>query len=181
MKSSSQAIDRMINVTHNEVGILEFPDSGVPYRKKNSSLPDINQLRKHYTRLTVSFFIMFVIAIVWVRLDYMNQLELQDSEQIHDSIKQARAEGQKRIWIDSKFENLIKSNLNHCLAAAVAAKSNYLNLYQDALRNMVDSDVTAKLPKARIPRSVESDATWLSGLAQADCQKTYETQLINGK
>ena len=136
----------------------------------------------------VAVVLIFAASILWLRLDFMNQLELGASEYIHDGIEQARAEARKRLLEKERFEKLILANLGNCQAAAEDANDSYESLMQKAVSNankyhesLVQNSELRKSVEFIIPKAVTDEAKKMLLTAKAECQKIYDMQLYNGK
>lgn len=133
--------------------------------------------------------VKYVIAVtmiifagwLWMRLDFMNRLELIASEYIHDGVKQARAEARKRQEDEAKFRQLISANLAHCREAAEKDKENYMALAQKQVRIKNRKQADDIQVKFYIPKAAMAEAERMLEGAKAECQQVYETQLKNGR
>lgn len=133
---------------------------------------------------------IFLAAGAWLRLDCMNQNELQASAQICDGIEQARAEARKRAATDAKFEKLIVANYNQCKASAEKSRNDYVKLVQNAVlvQNAGKADIakaaTRKHNKAEqyyIPPAAIIESKNMLRAAQAECLQIYESQKQENK
>jgi len=163
-----------------------------------SGRPEMSHVHSQYTRSSnedhvhhavrwdivknVSGVVLIILAgWLWMRLDFMNQLELIASEYINDGIKNARAEVQRRQSDEVKFKQLIQSNLEHCQDAAVRDNEKYMNLAQEAVTRKNDKGSPNKQEEFIIPKAAVIAAAKMLETAKAECQQIYNTQLKSGK
>jgi hypothetical protein len=132
-------------------------------------------------KLVIAVLLIFFAGWLWLRLDFMNQLELIASEYINDGVKQARAEAKKRLADEENFKRLILNNLIHCQAAAENNKESYVKLVQDSVRVSNEKAVKDRDLTFVIPKSTENKAEMMLEAAKAECQQIYNTQLQSGK
>ncbi len=125
--------------------------------------------------------LIFLMGWAWLRMDFMNQLELRSSQQIHEEIKQARAEAKKRTLEEEKFKLMLFVNLEYCQSSAERAKNDYVKLMQDTVRINNRKTLPGKQESFFVPREVAVEATNMLATARAECQQIYDTQLRNGK
>jgi hypothetical protein len=174
------------------------PDSGgaIPLEQKHQD----SKHKKHRTpaqkhpdlwntiKKIIAVVLIFAASILWLRLDFMNQLELGASEHIHDGIEQARAEAKKRLLEKERFEKLILANLGNCQAAAEDAHISYESLMQKAVDkankyhvNLMQKTELSKPGEFIIPKAVTGEAAKMLLAARVECQQIYDMQLHNGK
>jgi len=137
-------------------------------------------LRNTY-KMIISVVLIFMAGWLWLRLDFMNQLELLASGYIHDGITQARAEAKKRLADEEQYKQLIFDNLTHCQAAAENNRESYVKLVRDAVRIKNEKAVQDKQVIFILPKAAENKADMMLEAAKAECQKIYDGQLKNGK
>lgn len=118
---------------------------------------------------------------LWMRLDFMNRLELIASEYIHDGVKQARAEARKRLEDEAKFRQLIETNLAHCQEAAERDKENYMSLAQKDVSIKNKKSAEGEQVKFYISKAALSEAESMLVAAIAECRQVYETHMKNGR
>lgn len=118
---------------------------------------------------------------LWMRLDFMNRLELIASEYINDGVRQARAEAKKRLEDEAKFRELIGANLAHCQEAAQRDNERYMKLAQKEVRVKNTKAVQDNQVKFHIPKAALREAENMLETAKAECRQIYETQLKNGR
>lgn len=161
-----------------------------------SGRPDLSNVHSHYTKplhsshgrinwgmvKNVTAFVLVLLAgWLWLRLDFMNRIELLASEYITEGVKQARAEATRRSEEEAKFKILILGNLNRCQAAAERDKEDYVALVRDAVRT---KNVKAKRKEDVqffIPKTSMDEANQMLESAKAECQNVYNSQLQFGK
>lgn len=148
--------------------------------RKRRSAPPPSKVRERL-KITLAFVLILFAGWLWLRLDFMNQLELIASEYINDGVKQARAEARRRLEDDAKFKQLILGNLAHCQEAAEKNKENYVKLMQDAVRSKNDIGAHGNSEKFVISRSATDKAAKMLETAKAECQQIYDTHLQTGK
>lgn len=208
MERIKQAIANAKKTGSREAGQPELPDQDSPNTQESSQNHDHQKLKIGTIKIVAAFVIILLAAGTWLRLDCMNKKELQDSEQIHDGINQARAEGEKRLLIAAKFENIIMDSFTHCKMAAENAKDDYAKMMQDVVRiqnekaekdyaklvrdaehskNKIASSnghyisAPIKPEKFFIPQTAINETTRMLEVAQAKCQQMYDTQLQDSK
>jgi hypothetical protein len=160
--------------------------------------PDASHVHSHYTRSSNESFIhsrvrwdvvkyvtaavlIFLAGWLWLRLDFMNQLELIASEYINDGVKQARAEVKRRFDEEARFKQLIQTNLAHCQEAAEKNKDSYMKLAQETVRAKNEKLPPAKHEKFILPHESINEANRMMETAKAECQNIYDTQLKAGR
>lgn len=180
MERIKQAIENAKNTDSNGSREFDHGDQAVRHKKK-SSTPRTHQDLRNTIKLVIAVLLIFFAGWLWLRLDFMNQLELIASEYINDGVKQARAEAKKRLADEENFKQLILNNLIHCQTAAENNKENYIKLVQDSVR--VSNEKVAKDRDLTfiIPKATESKAEIMLEAAKAECQQIYNTQLQKGK
>jgi hypothetical protein len=160
-----------------------------------SGRSDISQVHSQYTKGshkghwysmdTIKTVIAFVLILfsgwLWMRLDFMNRIELIASEYIHDGVEQARAEIKRRIQDDESFKKLILANLAHCQEAAENDKDSYLKLVQDSVRLKNETTKHTAHEKFIVSKAVADKAEKMLASAKAECQQIYDNQLQNGR
>jgi hypothetical protein len=124
--------------------------------------------------------LIFFAGWLWLRLDFLNQLELIASEYIHDGIKHARAEVKRRAVEEEKFKHLIHANFTHCQAVAEKNKEGYLELAQNDLRIKNKKTGNGNQGKLVLSKAALNEAAKMLEDAKAECRQIYETQLKNG-
>ena len=148
-------------------------------RKRRSTQPP-NKARETL-KITLAFVLILFAGWLWLRLDFMNQLELIASEYINDGVKQARVEARRRLEDDAKFKQLILGNLAHCQETAETNKESYVNLMQDEVRSKNDKGKPGNPEKFVISTSAAVKAAKMLATTKAKCQQIYDRQLKNGK
>jgi len=157
--------------------------------------PDRSHVHSHYAKEThtdhwyslekvkiVAAFVLILFAgWLWMRLDFMNRLELIASEYIHDGVKQARAEAKKRMDDEANFKKLILTNLTHCQEAAEKNKESYLQLMQHTVQVKNTKEKHAAHEQFIVPKTAISQANKMLEDAKAECQQIYDRQLQNGR
>lgn len=136
---------------------------------------------KNTVKIILAAVLIFFAGWLWLRLDFMNQLELLASEYIHEGVKQAQAEAKKRVADEERFKQFILDNLTHCQAAAENNKESYIKLVKDAVRNKNLTAVQGKNDIFYIPKATKNKADMMLLDARAECQQIYDVQLRNGK
>jgi len=127
------------------------------------------------------FVLILFAGWLWLRLDFMNQLELIASEYINDGVKQARAEARRRLEDDAKFKQLILGNLSHCQEAAEKNKESYVKLMQDAVRSKNANGAHGNSEEIRHIQVRNGQGCKMLETAKAECQQIYDTHLLTGK
>lgn len=148
--------------------------------RKRRSTPPPNKVRETL-KITLAFVLILFAGWLWLRLDFMNQLELIASEYINDGVKQARAEARRRLEDDAKFKQLILGNLAHCQEAAEKNREDYLKLMRDTVRSKNSSGANSHTEKFVISTSAAAKAAKMLETAKAECQQIYDTHLQTGK
>ena len=148
--------------------------------RKRRSTPTPNKVRQTL-KITLAFVLILFAGWLWLRLDFMNQLELIASEYINDGVKQARAEARRRLEDDANFKRLILGNLTHCQEAAAKNRENYLKLMRDTVRSRNDNGAHGNAEKFVISTSAAAKAAKMLETAKAECQQIYDTHLQTGK
>lgn len=174
-------------------GAGEFEPSHHGHRKSKKSSSSNNGMST--LKWVASVITIFLAAGAWLRLDCLNQNELQASAQICDGIEQARAEAKKRAATDARFEKLIVANYNQCKASAEKSRNDYVKLVQDAVRiQNAEKVVIAKATSRKhnkaelikpeqyyIPPAAIIESKNMLRAAQAECMKIYELQKQENK
>jgi hypothetical protein len=128
-----------------------------------------------------AFVLILLAGWLWMRLDFMNQLELIASEYINEGVKQARAEASRRSVDEAKFKMLILGNLTRCQEVAEKDKENYIALVRDAVRLKNEKAKHKKDVEFFIPKASLDKANMMLETAKTECQKIYNSQLQHGK
>ena len=180
MERIKQAIESAKNTESNGAEELDKHHSESHGTRKRHSTPPPNKVRERL-KITLAFVLILFSGWLWLRLDFMNQLELIASEYINDGVKQARAEARRRLVDDAKFKQLTLGNLAHCQEAAEKNRENYLKLMRDAVRSKNASGAKGTSEKFVISTSAAAKAEKMLKSAKAKCQRNYETHLQAGK
>ncbi len=134
--------------------------------------------------VTAAIFI-FIAGWMWLRLDFMNEIELITSQFINDSIKTSRAEMKRRSQDEEKYRQMLQASLTHCLEVAEQDKEKYIKVVaeQVKLKNAkLDQEKARKEKNGNhekfiIPDSALAQADSLMQTAKADCQQIYLANL----
>lgn len=184
MERIKRAIEHAKKTGPDGAGEFEQTDPGRRKSKKSSSDGGMSTLK-----WVASVIMIFLAAGAWLRLDCMNQKELQDSAQICNGIEQARAEAKRRASTEAKIEKLILANYNYCKATAEKSRNEYVKLVQNAVEaenvklssRKRDKTSVAKVEKFFIPVEAVRESKNMLNTAQAECMKIYDEQLKNSK
>lgn len=180
MERIKKAIENAKSTVPCAEGGHDLSHSGSQKIRKRRTTKDPAQLKD--TIKTVIAFVMILFAgWLWLRLDFMNELELIASEYINAGVKQARAEAQKRLADEEKFRQLIFDNLTHCQAAAENNKNGLVKLVKDSVRVPSEKTVKDKNQEFIILSAAEKKAVTMLAIAKAECQQVYDAQLHNGR
>ena len=182
MERIKQAIENAKNTEPDETSNPAQADSGGKHRKMPRCVISHQDL-KNTIKEVIAIVLIFAASVLWLRLDYMNRLELGASEYIHDGIEQARAEAKKRSLDKEKFEQLILANFNHCQSTAEKTWENYDHLMQKIADKSIiyHLHLMQKLERRNVsefvvPKSVTDEATKMLEIAKAECQQVYDAQ-----
>jgi hypothetical protein len=170
---------------------IENAKQSVPSSPEKSDLTHVrSQRRKSLNRADIHFHISWetvknvtgVVSIIfagwlWMRLDFMNQLELIASEYINDGVKQARAEAKRRQENTVNFKQLIYSNLTHCQEAAEKNKESYLKLVQSSVQEKNEKAMKTTHETFVVSNAAVAEAGRMLASSRAECQKIYDDQL----
>jgi hypothetical protein len=187
MERIKQAIENAKKPDSGDVSqpVQEPPD--IQRKKHRRSAKPPSDLRSTIKKV-IAAVLIFAASMLWLRLDFMNQLELGASEHIHDGIEQARSEAKKRLLEKERFEKLILANLVNCQSAAENAKDSYESLMQKAVEkaNIYHAKLMQKAELSKpveflIPKAITEEARKMLMTAKAECQQIYDEQLQNGK
>ena len=179
MERIKQAIENAQSLESNGADGLDKHSESHGTRKRRSTQPP-NKARETL-KITLAFVLILFAGWLWLRLDFMNQLELIASEYINDGVKQARVEARRRLEDDAKFKQLILGNLAHCQETAETNKESYVNLMQDEVRSKNDKGKPGNPEKFVISTSAAVKAAKMLATTKAKCQQIYDRQLKNGK
>lgn len=124
---------------------------------------------------TVGLGMIFLAGWLWLKLDFLNQLELVASDYINESVQRARAEIRHRKEEEERFRLLAQENYQHCLDNAESDKKNYLQLAQKDLHGKIHGNGTAV--KLTLSSSTLEEAERMLSAAKAQCQMKYTEQL----
>jgi hypothetical protein len=179
MERIKQAIE---NAKKPEAGITGA-SAGSPAARSTSSKPAVagRGQQRNVIKYVSAAVLIFFAGWLWLRLDFMNQLEQIASQYIHDGIKNARAEAKRRTEAEAKFRQLIQANLDHCREAAERDNESYMKLAQKEVRVRNKNSSGNGEEKYYIPKAALSEAARMLESARAECQRIYVTQLSNGK
>jgi hypothetical protein len=187
MERIKQAIENAKKPDSGEANQLVQKSPDIQRKKHRRSAKPPSDLRNTIKKV-IAAVLIFAASLLWLRLDFMNQLELGASEHIHDGIEQARAEAKKRLLEKERFEKLILANLVNCQSAAESAKDSYESLMQKAVEkaniyhiNFMQKAELSKHGEFIIPKAVTDEARKMLLTARAECQQIYDEQLQNGK
>jgi predicted nucleic acid-binding protein len=149
--------------------------------KKSPRSPRSHQDLKNTIKLTIAILLIFAGGWLWLKLDFMNKLELIASEYINDTMKLVRAEARKRTADEEKFKQILVSNLDQCQSAAAYSKENYIKLVQDVVRDRNKNDTQDKKEAFVIAQSAEKKAESIFEADKAECLRIYNSQLGSPK
>lgn len=180
MERIKKAIENAKNPELNGHSNLEQVDQ-TGKNKKTPRSPRTHQDLRNTIKLIIAVVLIVLAGWLWLRLDFMNQLELIASEYINDGIKLARSEAKKRVADEEKFKQLMANNLAHCQAAAESYKESYVKLVQDSVRIQNEKGGHDKKGVFVIPPAVERKADSMLEAAKVECKQIYDAQLIRGK
>lgn len=180
MERIKRAIENAKSSESNEYDGLDKHHSESHGTRKRRSTQPPSKVRETL-KITLAFVLILFAGWLWLRLDFMNKLELIASEYINDGVKQARVEARRRLEDDAKFKQLILGNLAHCQEAAEKNKESYAKLMQDVVRSKNDKRMPGNPEKFVISTSAAVKAAKMLETAKAECQQIYDTQLKNGK
>lgn len=179
MERIKQAIENAKNPGASHTGNVLHVHS--QYLKASHTAHTRHGIRWDVVKNVSAFVIILFAGWLWMRLDFMNQLELVASEYINDGVKQVRAEVKKRQEAEAKFRQLILANLTHCQEAAESDKEKYMKLAQDAVRVKNAKAGLKNHEQFFIPKAAVTEAERMLEAAKNECQQIYDTQLKNGK
>jgi len=182
MERIKQAIENAKNTESDETSNPDLAESGEKHTRTPHCVLSHQGLRNTIKEI-IAIVLIFAASVLWLRLDYMNRLELGASEYIHDGIKQARAEVKKRSLDKEKFEQVILANFNRCQSTAEKTWENYDRLMQKIADKSIiyHLNLMQKLERRNVsefvvPKSVTDEATKMLEIAKAECQQIYDTQ-----
>lgn len=185
MERIKRAIEHAKKTGPDAVGEFdESAQSGRKSKKSSSSNGGMSTLK-----WVASVIMIFLAAGAWLRLDCMNQKELQDSAQICNGIEQARAEAKRRASTEAKIEKLILANYNYCKASAEKSRNDYVKLVQNAVQvenekimsRKRDKATPARIEKFFIPVEAVRESKNMLNVAQTECMKLYDDQMKSYK
>ena len=180
MERIKHAIENVKKPESNRVVHLEPTLHNSKYTKIPTSTQAQRDLRGPI-KIAIAVILIFLGSLLWMRLDFMNQLELGASEQIHAGIEQARLEARRRQQDKTKFEQLILANFNFCQEAADKAKSSYVKLVQEAMPDKQNKPSFSKQDRVAMSKAIAEQSTKMLADAKAECKLKYDLQLKNGK
>ena len=181
MERIKQAIEDAKKLGPTGASVLEFinPASKPKETTRSVSLPA--WMTKDLLKKVSAIALIFLSTIAWMRLDFLNQLELDASLHIHDGIKQASVEAKRRAIEKDRLQQILVDNLAHCRSTAQKAKNDYVNLVKEAMRAEKSKSVPGGRGKILMPRKVAIVVEKILLTATEECQQTYTKQLKNGK
>lgn len=180
MERIKQAIESAKSSESNGAeGLDKHPSENHGTRKRRSTSPP-SKVRERL-KITLAFVLILFAGWLWLRLDFMNQLELLASEYINDGVKQVRAEARRRLEDDAKFKKLIHDNFTHCQETAEKNRDNYLKLMRDTVRSKNNNGTHGNTESFVISTSATAKAAKMLETAKAECQQIYNRHLLTGK
>jgi hypothetical protein len=125
--------------------------------------------------------LIFLAGWLWLRLDFMNQIEQITSQFINDSIRTARADIRRRSEDEEKYRQALQVNLAHCLEVAVKDRDKYIGVVAEQVRVKNENAKASSHEKSGhekfiIPATAMTDANRIMETAKAECQQIYESQ-----
>jgi hypothetical protein len=124
----------------------------------------------------VAIVLIALAAGTWGYLDYLNKQQIQEAEELRQSLVQAHAQALARAKAaaeaKAKFEATILADLTTCKTVAEKAKEDFLTQNQKPVRR--------KPGQFTIPQKTKDEAATTLEAANAACQATYDTRLKNG-
>lgn len=125
--------------------------------------------------------LIFLAGWLWLRLDFMNQVEQITSQFINDSIRTARAEIRRRSEDEEKYRQVLQVNLAYCLEVAEKDRDKYIRVVSGQVRLKNDNAKTSSHDKFSqekfiMPESAMIEANRIMETARAECRQLYESQ-----
>lgn len=180
MERIKQAIENAKNPVENRADRPAVSNDHNKFTKPSNAYQEKNHARWNIVKYLSAALLIFFGGWLWLRLDFMNQLELVASEYINEGVKQARAEIKRRLTYDDKFKKLIQANLSHCQAVAERDRDSYIKLVQKEVRVKNKKATPDNQEQFFIPNSALAEANRMLESTKAECKMIYETQLKNG-
>ena len=181
MERIKQAIENAKSPDATGDSMFNQLDPANKHIKQERSTRTPYELRVDMAKKVSALVLIFIMGWAWLRMDFMNQLELWGSEHIHEGIIQARAEAKKRVLEKENFKLLLFGNLEYCQSAAERATNDYVKLMQDTVRINNRKALPGKQEIFFVPREVAVESANMLATAKAECRQIYDTQLRNGK
>lgn len=130
MERIKQAIE---NAKKSDDGIVSSSRKSHLHSQYTKSPRSAHSFRLDMAKYMAAFVLIILAGWLWMRLDFMNRLELMASEYINQGVIQARLEISRRLEGEARFKQLILDNLNHCQQAAEKDRELYVKLVRDAV------------------------------------------------